>query len=176
MQDSTSVHALTNAITGCKYGYLRNENMLQAEARRQAKDWTVGMAAYDLVLAKLANASSQPSADEECAEQGKSKKRKQASSGNEQSSNAAAAMPPAKISKKKKLSSSTEASIGRGDEAAAGQKAAGAAALERSSSPAEGGGAAEQAAAAKASHTARFSRRRAGKNVRRYVLFVTSSR
>ena len=41
------------------------QSAMQAEAVRKAKDWTVGMAAYDQVLAKLKNVGSLESHSEE---------------------------------------------------------------------------------------------------------------
>ena len=138
------------------------QNALQAEAARKAKDWTVGMAAYDQVLAKLKNVGSPPALDSAEPDGTKTKKRKQPT---------ASALPQAKGKKKQK--GIEEASVPMSEETAG--KAAEKAALAGESSHAEAVAKAENAIAARASHTARFGRRRAGKNVRRYAALSCST-
>ena len=130
--------------------------VLQAEAARKAKDWTVGMAAYDQVLAKLKNVGSPPASVAASPEVGKTKKRKQTS---------ATALPLTSGTKKVKSSKEeyVDASVGTAD------KAEKTAVLGDNSSHAKELAKAETAIAARASHLARFGRRRAGKNVRRYA-------
>ena len=114
------------------------------------------MAAYDQVLAKLKNVGSLAPPDSASPDAAKTKKRKQP---------AAIALPQAKG--KRKLRSIEEASVPISEETVG--KAAKTAALAGESSHAVAVAKAENGIAARASHTARFGRRRAGKNVRRYA-------
>lgn len=130
---------------------------LQAEAARKAKDWTVGMVAYDQVLAKLKNVGS-PSApasalpDSSLPDAGKTKKRKDTSS------------DTLRLTKgTKKLKSSRETVKSSVDETASRAMEI----ADPADSHAEAIADTQEAMAAKASHLARFGRRRAGKNVRR---------
>ena len=129
--------------------------VLQAEAARKAKDWTVGMAAYDQVLAKLKNVGSPPASNPALPEVGKTKKRKQT---------VVCALRPK--SGTKKLKSSKEECVPALDVTANNEETA---VLEDSGSHAEATAKVDIAIAARASHLARFGRRRAGKNVRRYA-------
>ena len=113
------------------------------------------MAAYDQVLAKLKNVGGPSAPDSALPGVPKSKKRKQPS---------ANALPLAKATQK--LKSSEEATVPASDEIASpGIETA---ARADSGSQAKALARTEMAVPAKASHLARFGRRRAGKNVRRY--------
>jgi len=147
---------------------------LQAEAARKAKDWTVGMAAYDQVLAKLKNVTSTPATDKNVAtpEMDMNKKRKHSKVSESEGCGDADAGQSAKC--KKKLKSSKEASMPEQDIASAAEEIlnfADTAPLAGSSSRAVAVAVAvaEKAIVARASHLARFGRRRAGKNVQRYT-------
>ena len=126
---------------------------MQAEAVRKAKDWTVGMAAYDQVLAKLKNVGSESHSEEASKQPEKSSKRRQRSIGDQ------------KEDTKKKAKIKNEATLAKQETASAA--AAATDSIEGSSSRSEAAVSAVKAAAVRASHTARFGRRRTGKNVRR---------
>ncbi len=142
---------------------------LQAEAARKAKDWTVGMAAYDQVLAKLKNVTSPPATDTATPEMDMNKKRKHSKVSESEGCGDADAGQSAKG--KKKAKSSKEASIPEQGIVSAAEEIlnfADTALLAGSGSRAEAVAKAETATVARASHLARFGRRRAGKNVQRY--------
>lgn len=112
------------------------------------------MAAYDQVLAKLKNVGGPSASDSALPSVAKTKKRKQPSTDG---------LPLAKGMQK--LKPSEEATVPALDESAS--KGIPTAALADSGSQAKALEKTEMAVAARASHLARFGRRRAGKNVRR---------
>ena len=132
------------------------------------------MAAYDQVLAKLGSVSSPTLADAADLESRRRGKRKASTSADEKDSHVSLAGPTVKISNKKSKSSgaSTEhmAAILMKHKAVAAEAEAEAKLHKVASSSAAAAtlsSTVEKAAAAKASHLARFGRRRAGKSVRR---------
>ena len=111
------------------------------------------MAAYDQVLAKLKNMGSKVHSEEADKQPEKSRKRIQRSRSEE------------KEDTRKKAKIKKDATLAKQEAAAAA--AAATDSKEGSSSRSEAAVSAEEAVAVRASHTARFGRRRAGKDVRR---------
>ena len=127
----------------------------QAEANKKSRDWTIGMAAYDQVLAKLGTVAAAPAT----AGRATAKKRKEA---------AEVAQAEGVSDRKGKRRKQRAAETADAEPVST--------AAEPKSSAAEEPPAAPQAAAAlsSSSHLARFGRRRAGKNVRRCACIQSS--
>ena len=137
------------------------------------------MAAYDQVLAKLGSVSSPTLADAADLELKRRGKRKASTSVDERNSHVSVAAPPVETSNKK--SKSSGASTERATASPMKQKAAAAEAeakakLHDTTSNSVAAAALPSTvgttAAAKASHLARFGRRRAGKSVRRCLHYL----
>lgn len=129
----------------------------QAEANKKSRDWTLGMAAYDQVLAKLSNISSAHDKPRERRKRKDCDTEDSAAVIQEAGMAAANAEAPqsGKISKKKKKGSSADRGVVTNGAAAASVEEAPAI----SESEVIKG-------SSKSRHSARFARRRAGKNVR----------
>ena len=121
----------------------------QAEATKKSRDWTIGMVAYDQVLAKLSSVSGEPS--------GKRKRRDADIASSDEEGGLAARVGHAAVGAEK-----TRRKKKKGPESNARDR------MEISaSSPQAPLETDDVEATVKSSHTARFARRRAGKNVRR---------
>lgn len=145
----------------------------QVEAAKQARDWTLGMAAFDRVLAALNQSATPPAggtAPAPVAPAGKASKKKRRQAGMAPDAGAAGESPAVQRKVRRKAARESAAAVNAEEEAAqesANAEAAGASAPAAVLRPDPS---APKAAMLRAggSHLARFTRRRIGKDARSY--------